>query len=402
MRWVCVSSSPRDSRPLPTPATDSRQNNWSAANVFRALCIAFAVFYAIKLVGAAIAILFAGFLGILFGLNLSAFADALQRRRIPRSVTVTSVVVVLFATLGVGAMLLGPRVSEQAKSLRKEIPQALNNIDAQLRRVGIDIPMPKPSAADSTSADSTVASPATGSESTAPTTASNDSASALQAHLSRMAESLAHSAMTVVSSTLSALTGAFIVMFVAVFYAIEPNVYRDGFLHLIPHARRQRVGETMAATGDMLRNWLRAQLMAMLCIGVVSSLAYWAIGLKAPIALGMVAGILEFVPFVGPVAAAVVAVGVALGDSPEKVLYVVLASAAIQQAEEMLIVPLLMKKNLTVPPILTILTQGVLGVVFGIIGILVAVPLLAAVIVAVRMLYVEDVIGDDLQPSASD
>jgi predicted PurR-regulated permease PerM len=107
------------------------------------------------------------------------------------------------------------------------------------------------------------------------------------------------------------------------------------------------------------------------------------------------------VPFVGPVVAAIPAIGMAAAESSDKAMYVALAALAIQQAEEVLIVPLLMKNNLEMPPILTILAQGAMGLAFGVIGLLVAVPLLAALMVPVKMLYVHDVIGDEVDVDAS-
>ena len=206
---------------------------------------------------------------------------------------------------------------------------------------------------------------------------------------------------TFLSSTASALGGIFVVAFIAIFFAVEPSLYRDGVLHLVPHKRRRRVAETLSGTGIVLRRWLVAQLFAMLIVGTLSTVAYLVIGLDAAIALGLFAGICEFVPFVGPVVAAVPAIAIAAADSPDKALYVALTALAIQQAEEVLIVPLLMKNNLELPPILTIMAQGAMGLAFGVVGLLVAVPLLAAVMVPVKMLYVEDVIGDEVDVDAN-
>ena len=205
---------------------------------------------------------------------------------------------------------------------------------------------------------------------------------------------------SIVSATASAIGGVFVVAFIAIFFAVAPTLYRDGALHLVPHRRRARVAEVMSGTGVVLRRWLTAQLLAMLIVGVLSTVAYLVIGVQAPLALGLVAGICEFVPFVGPVIAAVPAIGMAAVDSPDKALYVAIAAFAIQQAEEVLIVPLLMKNNLSLPPILTILAQGVMGLAFGLLGLLVAVPLLAAVMVPIKMLYVEDVVGDEVDVNA--
>ena len=108
----------------------------------------------------------------------------------------------------------------------------------------------------------------------------------------------------------------------------------------------------------------------------------------------MIAGLLEFVPTIGPILSAVPAIAMAFLDSPEKALSVGIAYLIIQQVEGHLLIPMLMKEGMDLPPALTILAQAVMALVFGFLGLMVAVPVLAAVIVPIKMLYVQDVIGD--------
>ena len=112
--------------------------------------------------------------------------------------------------------------------------------------------------------------------------------------------------------------------------------------------------------------------------------------------LGIIAGILEFVPYFGPIISAVPAMAMAFLDGPEKALWVALAYLAIQQIEGNIMMPLLMKEGLDLPPVLTILSQAALSLVFGFVGLLFAVPLLGAVMVPIKLLYVQDVVGDDV------
>jgi len=117
---------------------------------------------------------------------------------------------------------------------------------------------------------------------------------------------------------------------------------------------------------------------------------------KAPFALGIIAGLLEFIPTIGPILSAVPAIAMGFLDSPEKALYVALAYLGIQQLENHLLIPLLMKGGMDLPPVLTIVTQGLMALLFGFLGLLIAVPLLAAVMVPVKMLYVQDALGDEM------
>ena len=121
-----------------------------------------------------------------------------------------------------------------------------------------------------------------------------------------------------------------------------------------------------------------------------------ALGVEAAFALGLIAGLLEFIPIAGPIIAAVPAIGMAFLDSPQTALYVTIAYVGIQQLESNVLAPLLMKQALKIPPIVTLVAQGIMALLFGFVGLLVAVPLVAAVIVPVKMLYVRDVVGDDV------
>jgi predicted PurR-regulated permease PerM len=198
------------------------------------------------------------------------------------------------------------------------------------------------------------------------------------------------------SSTASALAGLFIVTFIAIYIAIDPVTYREGTLHLVPRNRRKRVREVMQATARVLQHWFTAQMFAMAVVGVITTIGLLLLGIEGAFALGLIAAILEFVPFLGPFLAAVPAIAIALVDSPEKALAVAALYLVIQQLESTLVTPLAMKNGLELPPILTILAQGIMGMVFGLLGVLVAVPLLAAIIVPIKMLYVQDVVGDEV------
>jgi predicted PurR-regulated permease PerM len=165
-------------------------------------------------------------------------------------------------------------------------------------------------------------------------------------------------------------------------------------MHLFPHRSRTKAGEVLSATATTLRRWLVMQGISMLVIGVVTTIALVLLDIRAAIALGIIAGILEFIPYAGPILSAVPAVAMALVDSPEKAIWVVVAYTAIQQLESAVLQPLLMKEGLDLPPVMTILGQALFSLVFGFLGLLVAVPLLATVLVPVRLLYVRDVVGD--------
>ena len=135
----------------------------------------------------------------------------------------------------------------------------------------------------------------------------------------------------------------------------------------------------------------------MVAIGTVTTVAMLVLKVKAAYALGFIAGLLEFIPTVGPILSAVPAVAMGFVDSPEKALTVVGAYWGIQFIENNLLIPTLMRGGMDIPPALTLIAQALMTIVFGFLGLMVAVPLTAAVMVPIKMLYVQDVVGDDLE-----
>jgi predicted PurR-regulated permease PerM len=134
----------------------------------------------------------------------------------------------------------------------------------------------------------------------------------------------------------------------------------------------------------------------MVVIGTVTTVVLLILDVKAAFALGLLAGLFEFIPTVGPLLSAVPGVAMGFLDSPEKAAYVAIAYWGIQFLENHILIPVLMKGGVDIPPALTILAQALATLVFGFLGLMVAVPLMAATMVAVKMLYVEGVVGDDL------
>jgi len=200
----------------------------------------------------------------------------------------------------------------------------------------------------------------------------------------------------VITSTFEALAGLLIIIFVAIYIAVSPHTYREGIIHLIPHTRRPQLVEVLDEVAETLRGWLTARLIAMMVIGIVTGVALALLGIRGALALGIIAGLMELIPFYGPVVASIPAIGVALLESPQKALYVAILYIVIQQFEGNILTPLLLKKRLEVPPVLTIVAVSAFGIVFGVLGMLAAEPFVAAALLVVRKLYVRDVIGDKI------
>ena len=186
-----------------------------------------------------------------------------------------------------------------------------------------------------------------------------------------------------------AVGGFILVLFLAVYIAAEPDLYKRGLLLLVSPPTRRRLEPVLTAIAAKLRRWLGTQALAMLIIGTVTTILLSIIGVRAALPLGLIAGILEFIPNVGPTLAAIPAIVMAFVDSPQKALVVMIVYWGIQFLENNLLIPYLMREQLDLPPALTLMTQVVMAYVFGLMGLFVATPLLAAVFVTVQMLHVQ-------------
>jgi predicted PurR-regulated permease PerM len=197
----------------------------------------------------------------------------------------------------------------------------------------------------------------------------------------------------ILSASVTVLAAIGLMVVLAIYVGGEADLYRRGLLSLFPPAMRPRANEVMAATARTLRKWLVTQFIAMVVIGLTSFIAFWIIGVHAAFALALIAGLLEFIPTLGPILSGAIAVSMAFLDSPGKALWVLVAAIIIQQLENNVLIPKLMQGGMDLPPALTLVVQGLMAILFGFSGMLVAVPLLAAIIVPVRMLYVQDTLG---------
>jgi predicted PurR-regulated permease PerM len=347
-------------------------NKISAAAVFRISLIVFGVLIALRFLWLAHAIFIVAFLGILLGLAISRAVDFLEKLHIKRGIAAPLVLAVgLGLMVGTGA-LLAPSLRNQVRQLQTDLPKLMDQAQAWLQK---------------SPAKSLVETP----------TQQPQQQGGLRTQLGKEARGGVHFLFPIVTSVFGAIGGLVLVLFIAMYIAAAPGLYREGVLHLVPHSRRHRAEEVVDTLGKTLRQWLVARLIAMVLIGTITGIALALLKVQGAAALGVLAGLLEFVPFFGPIASAVPAIGVALLDSPQKALYVVILYIVVQQLEGNVITPLLLEKRLDIPPVLTVVTVAALGVVFGVIGMLIAEPLLAAVLVATKMLYVNDVVGDEVK-----
>ncbi|MFL6236154.1 MAG: AI-2E family transporter [Thermoanaerobaculia bacterium] len=364
-----------------------RQPGWRSLDVLRAAALVMGLYLLLRLLWVAHDLIFITFLGILFGLAVARGADLLERFRIPRGVGAVLIVIAFLGVIaGLGAWA-APTLRAQSGELQTLLPQAIDRLEGWVDShrdgvLGQIMPPPTPAAP---------AQPPT--ESPQPSGSPHGLPGSLQGQLGAVGRYL----FSFLSSTIAVVGGLLLILFTAIYVGAEPDLYHQGLLHLFPHAARSRADEVLGAIGFTLRRWLVTQLIMMASIGVATAIGLSLLGVKAALALGLIAGLLEFIPMLGPILSAVPGIAMAFLDSPQKALLVALVYWAVQFLEGHILQPLLMKRGVDLPPVVTLVGLSLMAIVFGFLGMLVAVPVLAAVMVAIKMLYVEDVVGDDIQ-----
>ena len=201
----------------------------------------------------------------------------------------------------------------------------------------------------------------------------------------------------VFTSTFSAFVALIVVVIVGLYIAHDPGPYRRGVLLLTPQRSRERAGEVMDSLGHALRWWLLGQLGSMAIVGTMTGLGLWLIGMPLVLALGLITGLFSFVPMIGPITSAIPALLIAVMEAPVKALYVVGVYWIAQLLEGNLITPQIQKRTVSLAPGVLITAQLLMGTLFGILGVLLATPLVVAVTVLVQMLYVQDLLGTDVR-----
>jgi len=199
---------------------------------------------------------------------------------------------------------------------------------------------------------------------------------------------------TVARSMVRTIAFAAVVAFAGVYFSIQPDRYRRGLLQLIPPPRRARAAEVLDLIGATLQRWLLAQSLTMLVIGSLTGFGLWALGVGSPIALGLIAGLFAFIPYVGPILAAIPGLLMAATQGPMMVVYAALLYAGSHLLEGNLITPLVQAEMLRLPPVLMIFAAATFATLLGPLGVLLAAPLTVVILVIMQMLYVEDILGE--------
>ena len=282
-----------------------------------------------------------------------SLAAQFQRLKLPSGLALTLSVLTVFAIVGGAMALFGQQIVAQTETLSQALPKAWQSLQARIAASGlpIDPSQLKPSGASS---------------------------------------NLAAQAGTFVMSAGGALADALLIIVGGIFIAASPRFYTAGAVKLVPEAKRDLTREALSDSGKALRLWLKAQLVAMVLIGLLTGIGLWILGVPSALALGIIAGLLEFVPFVGPIIAAIPAVLIALALDPQLALWTVLLYVLIQNIEGYAVQPIIQSWAVEVPGAVLLFALLACGGLFGPLGVIFAAPLTVVVYVLIKRLYVRE------------
>lgn len=306
--------------------------------------------------------------GLLLAVALSGPVEALHRRKVPRAVASVSICLGILSVLALAGYLLLPVLAEQISQLVFALPYSFSQVGDLLQRAAGRLGLPFG-----------------GGE--------GPSLSTLIGWLRR----ILGGALGVFSSLAFLVFGLVVAVTVPLYLAASPESAVAWTVRFFPPASRPRVREVLSEVRRSLLSWLKGRLLSMAAVGVLWTVALYVIGIPAALFLGVFAGLMEFVPYVGPVISAVPPLVLALADNPWDALWVLLVYLAIQQVEGYLLTPLIEGRATSLHPAVVIAAVAIAGAAFGFLGVLLAVP--ATVVVKV---LVEEVWFRRLEGGSSD
>lgn len=331
----------------------------SRALMVLGICCAFAL--GIILLWFARMVILLLFAGLLLAILLRWLAEeSTKLTRLSIGWSLLLVIILLLCLVGLGAYLIGPRLADQGHKFAARLPADLNKAQIWLRHSPLGKVMRIPAEVGKSSPG---------------------------------IAKLMGEAFGYLSSTIWAIASPIIVFFFAIFMAVNPEIYIQGIIKLIPPARRQRAAEVLDQVGHTLRWWLVGVLIDMIMVGILSAVGLWLLKVPLALVLGILAGLLTAIPIVGPIISAFPAILIALANRPVQALYVVLLYIGIHVLEGYIASPIIQSRTVYLPPVLT-LAVIILGMMYGILGAVVATPITATFMVLIRELYIEDMLND--------
>lgn len=321
------------------------------------------------------ATLFLIFAGVLLGVALNAMSNLLGRVvQLPHALRLTMVCLVAAGMLSGIVFLGGATIAQQTTALGNTLKSQLVNVKGFLERNGIDTGFLDIGNLSSAAEDAApAASPSPSPAPAAPTPHNLPSAGTIAAS----GGAIFSQSLKLILGTVSAVGNFFIVLFLGIAFATQPSIYRDGLLFMAPARHRARATAIVDRIGETLERWLIAQIITMVAVFLVTWIGLSIIGIQSSFILGIQAGLLAFIPTVGAILGGLIVVLASLASGWVAALSAFILFLGVHALESYVLTPIIQRQALDIPPATLFAFQILLGVVFGIWGLALALPLMA-------------------------
>lgn len=352
---------------------DSNKYNEATENTafIRKVLIVAGVFIPIILIlllfGVAFKVLLLILAGVLFASFFRGIASFVhQHTNIPLGWSTLISVLVVTGLIILVSWLIAPQISEQVNQLTTKLPQAIDNTKQKLEASSMGR-----KALDQIPED--------------------------PGKWLKEKSGLLKKSFGVFASTFGVLADMYIILFIGLFMMAQPKPYQQGVIKLFPISKRARAEEVMEKLGSTLKKWIAGKLFSMLVVAVLTSVGLYIIGVPLALSLGIIAGLLSFIPNFGPIIALVPAILIGFTEGANTALYVALLYVGVQALESNIITPMVQKQMVYLPPAMILISQVLLGILVGGLGLILATPIMAIAMVLINKLYIEDVLRDRAQ-----
>ncbi|MFC3106068.1 AI-2E family transporter [Salinisphaera aquimarina] len=317
-------------------------------------------------ISSALLLVFAAFL---VAVALDGLGRLLQRllpisRHLAVIVTSAALAIGLGAAFALGSM----NVVAQAPQLQKQVSQSIDQISAQFKSYQVAQNLLDEAGGDATQSGSSA---------------------------NKLSTQLTHELSDAASLTVTTLTDFFLIVIIGLYLALDPRLYQKGLVRLFPPDQRQRVADIGNEATNAVRRWLTGRFVSMTVVGVVSAIGLAVIGIPFALLLGLIAGLLTFVPYLGAIVSAVPALLVAGLHGYNALIYVAVLYLSLHIVEGYVLAPLIQKRAVSIAPGFLLIAQTLGGAIAGLLGIALATPIALVIAVIVQLAYVRDVIGEE-------
>jgi predicted PurR-regulated permease PerM len=333
--------------------------------IYRGIGLTFALLLGIYFIFEIRTIVLVLLLTLLFAIVLSGPVNYLAHRGLPRVVSVLVVLGGFVLALWLAGVAIIPVIQKQAEQFIRDFPALLDQVqNLTASRAGMDLE------------------------------------TILQEGQNYLSSNATFSSVVDVGRSITEAVSLGVVAFiVTVYLVIHPTALIEGFVSLFPAKRRERVRAVLGKMYQAIQKWFLGQLSAMVIIGVFTAIALSIIGIPYALLIGAFSGLMAFIPLIGTLISLIPPVLLALATDPILAVWVVLSYVAIHQIEAHVIQPLVMSRAVTLHPVVVVSAILIMGSLFHLIGLLLAVPLVAALSILIRELWIArmDRIGTDLR-----